>query len=398
MVSPSTTIIRELIPQLAASVGQVRSVPGKGDAWVAHVIGALEREHDERYQRMRRRIGFAERLGEMAGLNAGEIAQTTLGLFFHELLPAKSNGSKAARPWREYFLRNEAWLEPALEICQAIQFEGWQDTENAAEIVAKVAAVYDAQTLDRHERTLQVVEAIVAAAEGRVAQRIVDLLWTEDGQELCDHHFRRHPRGYKLDPHEIQRCLAMLYRVTPRLTANVTVQSLRFSGSQRQEADQADLKEVEEAVVPAEQPSAAFDNFDKRREALRTRRNDNDPADIPDRYGERQPEPEDTVALADPEQPYADPPPRARQLTQEQEERVNQITSVAPRSNGRKDALQVKERLQELRLQLGQIQQIAAQAEQLLSGIAPQIDDFAARIADVESVMDRWSHGRSAAA
>jgi hypothetical protein len=54
------------------------------------------------------------------------------------------------------------------------------------------------------------------------------------------------------------------------------------------------------------------------------------------------------------------------------------------------------ELLQELRIQLGQIQQIAAQAEQLLAGVAPQIDEFAARIADVESVMERW-RGRSAA-
>jgi hypothetical protein len=75
---------------------------------------------------------------------------------------------------------------------------------------------------------------------------------------------------------------------------------------------------------------------------------------------------------------------------------MSQMTPVA--TAGRNDALDVREKLQELRIQLGQIQQIAAQAEELLAGIAPQIDEFAARIADVEAVMDRWSgRGREAA-
>jgi hypothetical protein len=397
MVAPSATIIRELLPRLSASLGQIRRVPGRGDAWVSHVLGALEREHDPRFQRMQRRIGFAERLAEMAGLEEREVACATLGLFFHELLPAHPNGARSARPWREYFLRNEEWLRPALEICEFIDADDWLNSEDPSQLVAKVAAVYDSQTLDHNERTLQVVEQIVAAAEGRIAQRIVDLLWTEDGQELCDHHFRRHPRGYRLEAATIQRCIGLLYRYTARLSANVTVQSLRLSGSQRQEAHQAEPEEVEEPVAPAEQ-SSAFENFDKRRQALRTRRNDHAPSDdISNRYEDVQIDEEPMETQIEQDQRYIEQPRRARELTPEQEERLNQITAVAPPAPTR-DALDVREKLQELRISLGQIQKIAAQAEDLLAGVAPQIDDFAARIADVEAVMQRWTGRRSAAA
>ncbi len=75
---------------------------------------------------------------------------------------------------------------------------------------------------------------------------------------------------------------------------------------------------------------------------------------------------------------------------------MSQLASIPSAGHGRRDGLELMERLQELRIQLGQIQQIAAQAEQLLAGVAPQIDEFASRIADVESVMERW-RGRSAA-
>jgi len=397
MGTSSTSLSHELIPQLATSLGQVRRVPGKGDEWVTHVIAALEREHDPRFERMRRRIGFARKLSDMAELAAEDIALATLGLFFHELLPAKPNGVKAARTWRDYFWRNEEWLQPALDICEAVRSPEWPETESAAQTVAKVAAVYDSQTLDQHERTLQVVEAIVAAAQGRAAQRIVDLLWTEEGQELCDHHFRRHPRGYRLDPEEIRRCIAMLYRVTPRFSSDVPIQPLRFSGSHM---PQANHKEVATPMVPAQHQPTAFDNFDRRREALRSRGTEQDPA-VDSLEQDKELEPAESEDVEEPliktDRPETQSSRPGRNV-QQGEERMNQITSLNPNGRGRLDALQLTERLQQLRIQLGQIQQIAAQAEDLIAGIAPQMDEFGARIADVEAVMDRWQQGRSAAA
>ncbi len=392
MATSESSIIQELIPQLAAALGQVRRVPGKGDAWIANVIAALERDSDPRHERMRRRIGFAQRLGEMAGLTNEEISLATLGLFFHELLPVKRNSTRVSRPWREYFMRHEGWLRPALEICEAIRSKDWPEIEGAAGIVGKVAAVYDTQTLDRHERPLQVVESIVEAVEGRDAQRIVDLLWTEDGQELCDHHFRRHPRGYKLDSGEIRHGVALLYRSRPRISSDVDVQSVRFSGSRGMATTD---EEEEQPVAATQNPPAGANNFDRRREALRSRGGEQDsPADAPGQYVEHQPDELDPRPMQ-PRRPDAEPTPIERVL-QQQEGRMNQLTGIPAAGHGRRDALDLVERLQELRIQLGQIQQIAAHAEQLLAGVAPQIDEFATRIADVEGVMERW-RGRSAA-
>ncbi len=391
MVS-STSIIQELIPQLATSLGLLRRVPGKNEAWVPQVIAALEKERDPRFERMRRRIGFAQRLGTMSGLPDNDIALTTLGLFFHELLPLKSNGVRVPRPWQGYLLRSEDWLRPAFEICEAVRNKSWEEIEDAAEIVAKIAVVYDSETLDRHERPLVVAASIVAEAEGRPAQRIVDLLWTEEGQELCDHHFKRHPRGYRLEPKEVRNALAKLNRATPRISTEFAVQSMRFGGAPEQRQRET---EVGQPMAQPEKQDGSLDNFDRRRQALRTRTNDADPcADetkAHDEYKEDVPEQIDAPGRTHSE--TRDPDPIALKL----EERMNQLATIPPTGHARGDALDVRDRLQELRIQLGQIQQIAAQAEQLLGGIAPQIDEFATRIADVEAVMDRWS-GRSRAA
>ena len=409
----SASIVQELIPQLSASLGQLRRVPGRNDLWVPQVIVALEKAHDPRFDRMRRRIGFAQRLGTIAALPAEAITRATVGLFFLELLPAHSNGAKAGRAWREYLLRNEDWLRPAFEVCEAVRYKTWTEMEEGAEIIAKIAVVYDAETLDHHERPLAVVESIMEDVEGRDAQRIVDLLWTEDGQTLCDHHFRRHPAGYKLDSQAIRAGLAKLYRAAPRPAVSSDIQSMRLGDAARPITREM---EVEEHVSQIEKQNGRADNFDQRRQALRTR-----PADaeqLNDTLTDNTDEPQPATgieaklrALESKEQRSESSGvaldgklPGEKQVSgpaaagQKREERMNQLATISPPSNARGDALELRERLQELRLQLGQIQQLAVQAEQLLSGITPQIDEFATQIADVEAVMDRWSgRGRAAA-
>jgi len=136
-------------------------------------------------------------------------------------------------------------------------------------------------------------------------------------------------------------------------------------------------------------------NFDRRREALRSRTGEEDtPIGAPEQYAGSA----DKLEPPLPAQPrrVEDEPAPIERVLQQQEGRMNQLASIPASGHGRRDALDLIERMQELRIQLGQIQQIAAQAEQLLAGVAPQIDEFAARIADVEGVMERW-RGRSAA-
>ena len=48
------------------------------------------------------------------------------------------------------------------------------------------------------------------------------------------------------------------------------------------------------------------------------------------------------------------------------------------------------QKLQDVRLQLGQIQRVALDAEQLLTGLAPQLDELAAWITDLDAVVERW--------
>lgn len=409
-----STVIQDLIPQLAASLGQLRRVPGKSDAWVGQVIVALEKERDPRFERMQRRIGFARRLGDMAAVHKDDVSLATLGIFFHELLPLKRSGLKVSRTWREYLLRNEDWLRPALDVCDAAHNQPWQDIEDPSAILAKTAILYDIETVDRHERPLVVVESIIAEVESHEAQRIAGLLWTEDGQALCDHHFRSHPRAYQLDPKAIRAALAGLYRFTPRNTGGVPVQSMR-AGTVENFLEQE--TEVEQPVPQTTTEQEAVDHFDRRRQALRAKREVDQvegaeqtitqdrtarEAESPSGIEAKLREIEDAERAIESVQPIElaqeQPPTRTSELQpQYREERMNQLSPIPGSNHARGDALDVRDRLQELRLQLGQIQQIAAQAEQLLGGIAPQIDEFAARIADVEAVMDRWN-GRTRAA
>lgn len=409
MAASHSTVIQDLIPQLAASLGQLRRVPGKSDAWVGQVIVALEKERDPRFDQMQRRIGFAQRLGEMAAVHSDDISLATLGIFFHELLPLKRSGLKVSRIWREYLLRNEDWLRPALDICDAAHNQPWAELEDPAAILAKIAIVYDIETVDRHERPLVVVESIISQVESHEAQRTANLLWTEDGQALCDHHFRLHPRAYRLDPKAIRNTLAGLYRFTPRGPGSVPVRSMR-SGTVANTLEQE--TEVDEFVAQTQTQQEAVDHFDRRRQALRAK-GEQDVAQVEEPVLAQEPahvreaetptgieaklrEMEDAERTAESAQEIEMAQDQAQSSlpelqTQNREERMNQLSPIPSTNHGRGDALDVRDRLQELRLQLGQIQQIAAQAELLLGGIAPQIDEFAARIADVEAVMERWN-------
>jgi hypothetical protein len=166
--------------------------------------------------------------------------------------------------------------------------------------------------------------------------------------------------------------------------------------------------EVTQPVTSTNGHQEPADNFDRRRQALRTKREavtpEPDAVTLVPPAGEEVPEEEPSriaaklreiesaertlQQVAAVEQP--DEAPSETEPQPIREEQMNQLASIAP-THARGDALDVRDKLQELRIQLGQIQQIALQAEQLLAGIAPQVDDFAARIADVEAVLDRWN-------
>ncbi len=75
---------------------------------------------------------------------------------------------------------------------------------------------------------------------------------------------------------------------------------------------------------------------------------------------------------------------------------MEQIRTISPVPPGRRDALEMMQKLRDVRLQLGEIQRVALDAEQLLTGLAPQLDELAAWIADLDAVVERWRGGAEA--
>jgi hypothetical protein len=385
----------------------------------------------------------------------------TLGLFFHELFdrqPARSRATGSA--WIEYLMRNEDWLAPAFEMCEAVISDEWDDSDTMAIIVAKTTVIFDNLTLERHERPLQVLQEL-GEIESPIA-RIIPLIWSEEGQELCDHHFKRHPRGYKLEAADLQRCFATLRKHAPAsITAATNVVPFRLSGTTQRSAAQEPEEEVPVRMMTAAAPAPrrraaagkesvpvpAGANFDRRRQALRARapidgEQTQPPAPQPrperERVYERSPiervleertkleepdtelngagTPVDRVAAheeaplphradtpvddtAAPEEfplpdRYEDEPDPIHAGPAQQEDRpMEQTRTISPMPPGRRDALEMMQKLRDVRLQLGQIQRIALDAEQLLTGLAPQLDELAAWISDLDAVVDRWRGG-----
>ena len=441
-MASSSYVIQQLIPALATGLARLRRTPGRNEAWVEDVLKALEKADAACHQRMRRRIGFAGRLGDLARLTDEDKAKMTLGLFFHELFdrqPARSRATGSA--WIEYLMRNEDWLAPAFEMCEAVISDEWDVSDTMATIVAKATVIFDNETLERHERPLQVLQEL-GEIESPIAE-IIPLLWSEEGQELCDHHFKRHPRGYKLEASDLQGCFATLRKHAPRsITAATNVVPFRLSGATlrtvAQEPDDEAPVRMTAAAAAARQravavkesvPVPAGANFDRRRQALRARApiegaetgrpRPPQPDEQRERANERSPiervleertKLEEPVAeLTDAETPvddiaapeefplpdrYEDEPDPSHAGPAQQEERpMEQTRTISPMPPGRRDALEMMQKLRDVRLQLGQIQRIALDAEQLLTGLAPQLDELASWITDLDAVVDRWRGG-----
>jgi hypothetical protein len=435
-MASSSYVIQQLIPGLASTLARLRRTPSRNEEWLDEVLRALERSDAARHARMRRRIGFARRLGDLAGLDVEETATLTLGLFFHELIdqhPARSRGPTGSA-WLEYLLRNEDWLAPAFGLCEAIASDEWETVHGKAAIVAKVTAVFDTETLERNERPLHVLEQL-GEIESPIAE-VIPLLWSEEGQELCDHHFRRHSHGYKLEASDLRRCFAVLHKLAPKAAVEAAaIAPFRLSGSALRVADEQPVAEAPTptpAAAPAPRPRApaarastptpAGSNFDRRRQALRERSPLGRQESVLSSPPQQERKHENVVKRLTVEEPVAamtpTKTPAAKMLTPEEprlsarhedepdrdnvrpsnrgEDLMEQIRTISPVPPGRRDALEMMQKLRDVRLQLGEIQRVALDAEQLLTGLAPQLGELAAWIADLDAVVERWRGGAEA--
>jgi hypothetical protein len=371
---------------------------------------------------MRRRLGFARRLAALAELGDGEQAAITAGLFLHSLVVdlREEERTRPAQAWNEYLLRNVDWLAPALEVCHAARAE-WDEESDRASTLAKVSVVFDRETLEEHKRTLESLIDLRDDPPTELVAEIAEILWSEEGQALCDRHFRGHKRNYKLEPAEIRRSLAALKPAVPRALAEAAATPVRLSSSIASAAARRESKREEQVV----DTKAMSEVFEKRRQALRTTqaRDEEPPAragagaeqieekvaeiarraqaiDYEDAPPEREyqpitaPEPAQSepepVAVAAPQAEPAPPRRRAEARANNWEENMDNIRSITAARDGRREDNEITERLGELRSQLRQIQRIALEGEELLTALAPQIDEFTAMFGHLESMVQRW--------
>src|SRR3990170_6495685 len=260
----STTLPRAL----AAALGQFKRSPGRDEAWVEAVLRAVERDQPDRYLRLRRRLGFAQRLGDLAQLRVEEQAILAIGLLSYELMGDRPpRNPPATGPWVDYLVRNSHWLGPSLRVCEAIGAFGWEAVESRPALIARFVVTFDKRTLEELERPIQVLQALITSAQASPVEQITPILWSEDGQALCDFHFRRHVDGYRLDVHDVRRSLELLKHVLPAPALPET--------SVPAASPQPAPRPVERKAAPKAGPqegvrAAASANFERRRQALRS--------------------------------------------------------------------------------------------------------------------------------
>jgi hypothetical protein len=387
-----------LIRALATTLGKLRRSPGKDEGWVESVLRVLERDQPERYDRIRRRLGFAQRLSDLGQLRVEEEALASLALFWHELMGERPPQGPPTGPWVDYLFRNEYWLGPCLQVCEAVYAESWDQIDNRPSLIARFVVEYDGRTLIDHQRPLQVIQSMVGEAEAAAVDQIGSLIWSEEGQELCDFHFRRHA-DYTLDAKHVRRSLELLKRVLPAPAVGTT-----RAGPVMVMPAQAERASPRRASA-SEQASA---NFERRRQALRsTKSSEPEPAPEPQASQEETPPSQNgaTEAALPPPAPLPPPPideapepvplrPRREPKRLEQEDVMNRTDTAPARVDG--DGVNITRRIETVRSQLDQIRRIAADTQELLADLAPQVEELADWVAEMESVVSRFrTRGRS---
>ena len=404
----ASSVTQDLVPAIAGTLGRLRRSPGGSDAWVEAVIRAFERADPAAYDRLRRRVGLAQQLADLARLGPEERAKITLGLFFHELVGAAvpADTGKRSRTWTQYLLRNFDRLVPSFQISQALRSSTWEEIEAKEAAVAKLATVLDSEILEHSAKPLELIQTLQREALTLAAHEIVPLLLSEDGQQLCDYHFRLQGRSYTLDGSEIRESLQLLE------SDSVNTLSLSIPARSTPIATPSEPSNTDTVpVVP-------LDNFERRRRALRAR------TDLADRTdAQREDTAQQVTQSAIGRRLDATSIARITQMLREEEpaptrlpapdapqeaERVRQPSSQPPqeehmaiqptsttRSGPRQEA-NLAEKFSVLRSQLTQIQQVAANGQQLLDSLAPDLEELTTWMQEMETIVGRWKGpGRS---
>lgn len=414
----------DLVPALSAALAALHRAPGSNLRWVDEVVRKLHASRMEDYHQVRRVNGLGQAIANLTRLDDGERGALTLGLFMVGLLgDVPDPGQNESPAWTDYLLR-ESWVEPALSIARFIRYGPSQDEQPPlAALVADAAWALDAAAVQRTSSTLDVLKALRAGASTPPMERLVECLWSEAGQEICDLHGRQGGQTYQLEAADIREAIETLRKVAPAVEPPV-----ERAVAPPPPAAAPRLERPAKAAAPPSAPAASTSaNFERRKQAVvvagslrdvfqstpmtstgitaPTRATAiKDAATEPAAAGEDGPvvrdggtaTPVKMQTPVDEPAPALKPPPPAPPPTIEREEDVMTIDSQS-RARAAANAPDMLRSLEDLRARLAEIERLASEGQQLLSAIQPSITELTAMLGQFESILGRWKQTERAA-
>lgn len=326
--------MEDIIPKLAESLAQLHQAPGDGDDWVDYVLRGLKKKRRGDYFRLGRRLGFAEKLADLVGLDEPEEAALTTGLFFDAVLGDKPSlkGNKPPGLWGEYLLRSSVWQASSLRIIEILRLPEASDSVTGA--VARMTIILDREISNGHGK-FEVAPVLAEEAITPAAVQVAHTLLSPEGQELCAGHYAQ---KYEVEVGQILDSMSLLQNIPP--------------GPIGEYESPADVLQAEDLTPEDADATKDVPNI------LRT-------------------SPEKSATELDREIIQSTPAP------EEDGMQDTRITSDATED--------LREQLAELRTRLQQIAQSAAEGERLLDAfLASQNEQSSAWVAELESMLGRW--------
>lgn len=404
--------MEELLPVLATALAGLRRAPGNSLAWVDDVLRKLQRQQPDQYQQLRRVHGLALRIAELATLEPPQTATLTVTMFLATIAEVPQAERTDPRPWLDYL--RQPWLEPALETVLTIADRG-SEPHGLVAAIATTAARLDEAAIFRTTSTLAVLRGLRAQARTPEAERLAELLWSEEGQELCDIHARMRGQPYRFEPASIKAAFETLKALPPAATATARPPA---RGQAKEEA-------VSTSETGAQAGKADSPNFEKRKQVLAvhgglrqafatgavggagsdqpvaTSSHDHGPPEAAPPMVDHAPVREDQPAapsLPEPEAPRDEPRGEAVEPSPAPTTGKDiEMTNNRETTTGRTPDPDLSGTLRELRARLLEIERASAEAQQLLATLQPSVEDLTAMLAQVETMLGRW-HGPTARA
>lgn len=398
--------MEELLPVLATALAGLRRAPGNNLAWVDDVLRKLQRQQPDEYQQLRRVHGLALRIAEMDALEAPDRATLTLAMFLATVAGTPLADGTDRRPWLDYL--RQPWLEPALQAAASIADRG-SEPHGLVPVIATTASRLDEAAIFRTTSTLAVLRGLRTQARTRETEGLAEVLWSEEGQALCDLHARMRGQPYRFEPADIKAAIDTLKAQPPAALAAET---------QAPRQTREDRGSTTEAAAPA--GKADSPNFEKRKQVLAVHGDlrhafatgvvggasppppvatlsiDQGPPEALAPAADVPPAEEDQSTTPSPPQSEEPPWDEPREQADEPAPAANtsgkdiEMTNNRETTAGRSPRPDLTTTVNELRGRLLEIERASADAQQLLASLQPSIEELTAMLAQVETMLGRW--------